>query len=90
MFEAITRGKEYIDRAVEYETKSNEYKDYRDNAYLETAKLYLAQGDRANAQSYATTAVELSGSRQYVAGESLIRQIIEYSAPKKYVFFRPS
>jgi len=67
--------------AVVYERVRNTYYDYRNTAYLEVAKLYLAKGDKAMALSYATTAVELSGSIHNQPAEKFVREIIEYVEP---------
>ena len=72
-------------KALDYERVRNTYYTYRNTAYLEVAKLYLANGDKATALSYATTAVELSGSLHNAPAENLVRQIMEYVelAPEK-------
>ncbi len=68
----------FISTAADYETKRNVYLGIRNAAYLRIARLYLGQGDKAQALSFAVTSVELSGSEPNLEGEVLIRQIIEY------------
>jgi hypothetical protein len=68
----------YINTAANYEGVQNQYLQRRNDAYLVIARLYLAQGDKGNALSYAVTAVQLSGVAPNTDGEALIRQIVEY------------
>lgn len=70
---------EYLSTAVEYEKKQNEFLGKRNDAYIKISRLYLAQGDKAHALSFAVASVELSASEPNKEGEDLIRQIIEYA-----------
>lgn len=72
------RNGDYIHKAAEYEKVENQYLAIRNNAYIELAKLYLQQGDKATALSFAATAVRLSGDTPNTDGEQLIKLIIEY------------
>lgn len=66
-------------KAVPYEKKSNEYRGIRNDAYIRIAKLHLKRGDKAQALSYAVTAVELSAAEPNEEGEALILEIIEFN-----------
>jgi hypothetical protein len=62
-----------------YDSTRNEYRAVRNECYLSVAELYLAQGNKASALSYAMTAVELTGGDGSIQrGEALIKKIIEY------------
>jgi hypothetical protein len=83
LYEASTSGggtaeKKYISAAVVYERTRNKYMTMRNDAYLEIAKLFLEQGDKAKALSFAAAAVRLSALEPNVTGEQLIRSIIEF------------
>lgn len=67
-----------INKAAAYERVRNRYLMMRNDAYIELAKLYLAKGDAAAALSYVTSAVKLSAAEPNVAGEALIKQIVQY------------
>ena len=67
-----------LNTAVVYEQAQNSYLQRRNDAYLRIAKIYLSRGDKAQALSFAITAVQLSGAEPNLEAESLIKQVIEY------------
>lgn len=67
-----------LSTAANYERKRNVYLSMRNRSYIRIARIYLGQGEKGQALSFAVTAVKLSGAEPNKEGEALIRQIIEY------------
>jgi hypothetical protein len=69
----------YMEESGAYGKADNQYKNVRNDCYLSIAELYLKQGSKASALSYAMTAVRLTGATGSITrGEALIKKIIEY------------
>jgi len=72
----------YMEESRAYNEDQNLFKGVRNDCFLMIAELYLKQGNKASALSYAMTAVKLTGDGLDITrGEALIKKIIEYKTP---------
>ena len=67
-----------------YEVPVQKSRIVRNDCFLNMAELYLEQGNKVSALSYAMTAVKLTDDGQDITrGEALIKKIIEYKSVER-------
>lgn len=73
----------YLEKAVKLEEMSNNYKEIRNDAYLEMAKKYLNNGQKVQALNISARSVDLSGGIHNSTGVDFISQLIEIQIEDK-------